>query len=387
MAIGLISKAQQEIAEKRNNILSGHINVIPSPFEGFDDFPGISQAQYVLVTSFTKGGKTQFTLNLLFNAIYYVFHHRYEAAIHVIYFCLEETDVNITMRFMSWLLNKLDHIRVSKEDLMSKKRAIPEYVLNKINSDEYQAYLKFFEEVVDFSETSNPYGILYECREYCRSVGTEHLKQVTYNDKPVFDYYEQNDKQLWNIMVVDHLSLVSEQKGQTKKQAMDQVSENCAKILRNQYKMTTIIIQQQSTEGESIDAFKAGRDRPSTSGLSDSKYTGRDCQVCIGLYSPFKSGLQSYAGYDITLFRNNIRFMEILINRDGEQGGMLPLLFDGKTATFEALPSPKDTIRMTEVTAKVLDMQGRNTRAMMAFSKKVKHKKKKINGKRIPCNG
>ena len=62
--------------------------------------------------------------------------------------------------------------------------------------------------------------------------------------------------------------------------------------------------------------------------------------LVIGLFSPFKFGLPEYKGYDIKKFRDNIRFVEILVSRDGEMGGILPLFFDGATCTFKELPLP-----------------------------------------------
>ena len=47
-------------------------------------------------------------------------------------------------------------------------------------------------------------------------------------------------------------------------------------------------------------------------------------------------------GYDIKKFKDNIRFLEVIVNRDGEMGGILPLFFDGATCTFKELPLPND---------------------------------------------
>ena len=64
--------------------------------------------------------------------------------------------------------------------------------------------------------------------------------------------------------------------------------------------------------------------------------------VVLGLFSPFRFGLPDYMGYDIKKFKDNIRFLEVIVNRDGEMGGILPLFFDGATCTFKELPLPDD---------------------------------------------
>jgi hypothetical protein len=72
--------------------------------------------------------------------------------------------------------------------------------------------------------------------------------------------------------------------------------------------------------------------------------------MVIGLYSPFKYGLTEYEGYDITKFKNHIRFMEILEDRDyGANGNICPLYFDGAVSTFSELPRANDVQAMQRV--------------------------------------
>ena len=72
-------------------------------------------------------------------------------------------------------------------------------------------------------------------------------------------------------------------------------------------------------------------------------------QITLGLFSPFKHGLQEYLGYDITKFKDNIRFLEVLTNRDGSMGGIVALLFDGATCQFSELPKPDDREAIRQV--------------------------------------
>lgn len=65
--------------------------------------------------------------------------------------------------------------------------------------------------------------------------------------------------------------------------------------------------------------------------------------MIIGLYSPFKFQKTSYEGYDITKLRNNVRFMEILDDRNyGANGNICPLMFEGASTYFRELPLPSD---------------------------------------------
>ena len=79
------------------------------------------------------------------------------------------------------------------------------------------------------------------------------------------------------------------------------------------------------------------------------KLIARDCNTMLGIFSPFKHEIPEYMGYDITKFKDNIRFMEIIISRDGGAGTVCPLYFDGATNFFSELPLPNDTEKMSNV--------------------------------------
>ena len=62
----------------------------------------------------------------------------------------------------------------------------------------------------------------------------------------------------------------------------------------------------------------------------------------LGLFSPARHDLREYMKYDITLFRDNIRFLEVVLNRNGASNSICPLYFDGKISYFEELPLPQN---------------------------------------------
>ena len=52
----LRTRVVKNLNDRRQRILDGQLNCIPSPFKRFsEDFIGIEQACYYTVTSFTKG--------------------------------------------------------------------------------------------------------------------------------------------------------------------------------------------------------------------------------------------------------------------------------------------------------------------------------------------
>lgn len=345
----LFDRTQKHLKEKRENIINGSVNCIPSPFPGFkNDFIGFEQSSYITITSYSKGGKTQFTLYLLFEALMYVINNG-TIDLKVFYFPLEEDDEKILLRFESFLLFKLNKIRISPRDLRSTdaNKPVDPHILELLESDEYQLYINAFEKHFEFNKIGNPTGMYRLCKQYALDNGTVYTKKYKARNEfgeieerdGAFDYYVPNNPNRYVIMVVDHCSLVNVEGGLSLKESLDRLSKYMVE-LRNNYGFTPIMIQQQSTENESNDSIKLKNIRPSVRGLSDSKYTGRDTNILLGLFSPFKFGLQEYYGYDISKFKDRIRFLEVCISRDGECGGLKALYFDGATCTFQELPLP-----------------------------------------------
>ena len=350
----LLNRIKGNIIERRNRLKEGKINSIPSPFERFrNDFLGIERKKMYLVSSFTKGSKTQFTTFMfVITPLLYSFYNRDKARVKFFFYLWEETKEDFTNRIISHLLFKLSKgkIEVSPTDLMSSNNDKPlsDEALEMMDSEEFVNIMNYFEECSVFSDSQNPTGIWLECKSYAENNGTTHYKAKKYKDEfgveketQGFDYYEPNDSEEYRILYIDHLSLTSQERGYTLKQAMDKVGEYCI-LLRDRYFFSPVIIQQQNTDNESMDAIKMNKLRPTVAGLADSKYSARNCNVFLGLFSPIKFDLNSYYGYDVTKFKDNIRFLEVILNRGGTMGGLTALYFNGAVCEFQQLPLPTE---------------------------------------------
>lgn len=359
--MSLVNTVLEEIKNRRERLLNNQLNRIPSPFKRFsDDFIGIEQECYTTITSFTKGGKSQFTsYTFIYKPLLFCYLSKTDVSLKIIYFPLEETPNRILQRFISWLLFDFTKgkIRISPRDLRSTITPVPQEVLDVINMPEFQEILSFFQEHVIFpNESSNPTGIYKYCKQYAEEHGTVTTKLGKYRDEfnvprdiQVFDKYVPDDPNEYRLIIIDTINLIDTERGLTLKQSMDKLSEYLAKYLRNRYRFSPIVIQQQTFESEGNEAFKLGRVRPSVAGLGDSKYTSRDSNIVLGLFSPFKFGLREYEGYDITKFKDHIRFLEVCVNRDGEMGGICPLFFDGAICQFEELPRVENKTELQKV--------------------------------------
>lgn len=379
------------LEKRRERLLNGQLNRIPPPFTRFgEDFIGIEQSCYYTITSFTKGGKSQFTsYTFIYKPLLFCYESKADIELKILYFPLEETPERIMQRFISWLLYDYSNgkIRISPKDLRSTVTPVSQEILNIIKSPEIQDIITYFEDHIIFpDEPCNPTGIYKYCVRYAEEHGTIHTKVGKYKDefgnlqeRQVFDRYEQDNPNEYRLIIVDTINLIDTERGLTLKQSMDKLSEYCAKYLRNRYYYSPVIIQQQAFEQEGNEAFKIGRVRPSVAGLGDSKYTSRDSNVVMGLFSPFRFSLREYEGYNIAKFKDNIRFLEMIVNRDGEMGGLCPLFFDGAVCQFSELPKPDDREGLERVYA-YLDTLRNSKKGVSFFIKSIKSLFNKKNG-------
>ena len=356
----LKDRVLSNLQERRDRILNGQLNCIPSPFKRFrNDFIGIEQSCYYCITASTKGGKSQFTsYTFIYEPLMFCYYTNKDIDLKVLYFPLEETPERILQRFISWLLftHSKGEIRISPRDLRSTTDAVPQEILDILQEGEIQNIINYFEEHIIFSTETNPTGVYKFCKQYAEENGTVYTKPGKYKDElgtvretQVFDRYVQNNPNEIRLIIIDTINLIDTERGLSLKQSMDKMSEYLAKYLRNRYHYSPVVIQQQAFEGEGNDAYKLNKFKPSIANNGDSKYTARDSNIVLGLFSPFKFGLAEYEGYDIRKFKDNIRFLEVLISRDGELGGVCPLLFDGAVSAFKELPRPNEVNELNSI--------------------------------------
>ena len=353
----------KDLERRRKNVVEGGINCFPLPFERFrDEWPGIEQEQYIVFTAGTKIGKTMISSYIcIYQTLDYAFEHPGQCSVDILYWPLEESIQRIYQRYMSYLLYKFDGYRLSPRDLRSTSvdYPIPEDALELLKSEKYQERLRFFDDHVHFNTTdTNPTGILRVCEQYAKTVGEYRTRTIISGDgsgREVEEFvsYKPYDPKHYTIVFVDHARLIDNERGMSQKETIDKFSEYAIKYLRDRFKMCVVTIQQQAFATEGIEAIKQKQMTPSVAGLADSKYTSQDANIIVGLFDPNMFGLPSWLGYSINSLDGiclgpHSRFMMLLRGRDGEQGGVCPLYFDGAVCNFEELPRPDDVNAITQ---------------------------------------
>lgn len=369
--LAITDSVMEDLITRRNRVLSGGVNCIPLPFTRLrSDIPGIEQEQYVVVSANQKTGKSQIANFIyVYNALDYAFEHPDQCSVHIIYFALEESIKKIITRYMCYLLFKLDGIRISPNELRSTNAdyPVPDNVLALLQSDKYMERRRFLEEHVQFETTrTSPEDILDICVEYAKTVGTYTSREVSspgsFKSKTIIDDYKDKDPKHYKIVIVDHIGLVEKTSKLGTKAAIDQISEYFVQELRNKYRYCCVAIQQQAAEAEGLEAVKQKKMVPTTSTLSDSKYTARDADLVLGLFDPSRFGLASWLGYTIqdpegNGLRGYARFLYVLANRNDEMGGICPLFFDGAVCNFEELPKVEDVDALNQYYQRVKNIK------------------------------
>lgn len=147
---------------KRERAISGLYNCIPWPFPRFRSIlPGTQMGRFIIVTANQKVCKTKFCdFVYVYETLFFVMQHP-EVKVKILYFCLEESPRKKFTEFLCHLLYRLDKIIISPTELEStdKDHPVPERILELLESDRYQAYIKKFEEMVEYIDSEkNPTG-------------------------------------------------------------------------------------------------------------------------------------------------------------------------------------------------------------------------------------
>lgn len=359
----------KEFKEKRQHVLEGNINCIPFPFKRFrKELPGIERKKNYIITANSKVGKTQI-MDYLFvlSVVMYAYQNKDKVRVKILYFSLEMSIQEKLAQFTAfWLYqHSKGKIRVDTKQLnsLNENSPLPEEILELLDSQEYKDFFDFLEETITFEESiRNPYGIYKECINFALANGKIVYKTGIFNkkkevfdadtgefktvvkkeEKQIIDYYQPNDPDLYVIKIVDHVSLYTPEKGMSLRETMGKASSVDNVILRNIYGFTCVDVQQQAADRESNESFRLDRLTPSPDGLGENKTTQRDCNIMLGLFSPFRVQKASWQGYNVNEFKDHIRFLEVILNRNGQSGTVCPLYFDGAVNFFAELPLPED---------------------------------------------
>lgn len=309
----LFKETLAKINQNKNNLEGGKPNCIP--FDWFPKLkkvvPGIMQGTNWIISASSGVGKTQFTKHsFVFKPIEWVkANSKSGITVKVLYFALEESKHEF---MMSMICNRLYHkygIEIDTLELQSMyETSISEDILDKVK--ECEEYFSDLEEYVDiYDSVSNPTGIYKAVRQYSVDNGTHYYynfktdkekknvlrydvacKEKGFEDSWGYSHYVANNPDEYVIVVVDHFSLLTPEKGaDTLHLAMTKMSaEYGRKQITKHWNYVFVNVQQQAAAGEQAEYTKMGgkieeKFKPSLANLGDNKLTARDkrLKLCV----------------------------------------------------------------------------------------------------------
>lgn len=322
-----------------------HTGITVEPL-GVDDYYGfeVDGDNLFLLSDFTvtHNSKLARYLSVLMP---YEISKKYGLKFKVLFFSLEESKEEFIDNMIIMVLKIKHNIVIDRLSLNSHfENTFDEATVKKIEDsiEDVEDIMKHVD-VVDTID--NPTGIFLYCKQKSNEWGTHHKKVKMFKEngkevpKEVYSHYEPNDPEEHVIIVVDHISLLAPEKGETLHQTMSKWSSNyCVKQICKHFNWSVINVQQTMMNADDLNHFKAKKLEPAISDAADNKTVLRDSKLIITLFAPDRYELPTHNGYPIRVLRDAYRSMGIIKNRFGISNAKVPMFFEGATGRFKELP-------------------------------------------------
>lgn len=359
-----------KIAQNKLNHDNGYFNCIP--FMGMERLekylPGIEQSTYYLIAAASGVGKSKLARYLfIHNPIMFLENNPdSDIQLDILYFSLEESKEKVILAEVSKYLYTQHKLNLSIKQLSSVGRynVLSTEDLQKVQQSEEHVN-NFLKRVKIFDNVRNATGIYKTVRDFALTIGTYYDK----NDTPLtpqevhnvkigvgesykkVSYYKTHNPKHYVIVLIDHISLLQPETGETLWQSMSKMSSNYCLHIRDKFGFIPVVVQQLAADKERIEANFSKADlvqklEPSLDGLGDNKTIARDVNIALGLFAPDRYKITEHNGYDITRFRDRYRSMNIMKSRDGIANKKLPLFFNGAVDFFKELPKVDELEKM-----------------------------------------
>lgn len=287
-------------------------------------------------------GKTSFADDcFLYNPYDFLMENESDIELDIDYFSFE---IEKSTKIIKGICRKIwkDYgILVNPNEILSRgKNYCSDELYSKVL--EYRTYFESMEDIVHIhDESDNPTGINKYLLSKAKENGTIIKKKIgtSKEGKDIMrfkEYIPNNPNKYW-IVFIDHIALMTEERGFNTKQNIDKMSKYLVE-LRNNFNIIPVVIQQLTFDTDNDERYKSKRLTPTLRDFGDSKYTTRDANVIMTLFDPSRYELERFQGYNIKKLGNTFRNLEILVNRDGDPNVNIGLNFIGPVGTFRELP-------------------------------------------------
>jgi hypothetical protein len=218
----------------------------------------------------------------------------------------------------------------------SKKNHIPDETYNLIkNTRDHFDELLDVVEIIDGAE--NPTGIRNHIKAHAKNNGS-FIKKNEYVEE-----YVPNDPNLITIVLLDHIGKLKRERGFSKKENIDKMSEYLGEA-RDRYGFSPVVISQFNRSLSDSQRVRNKELTPDPDDFKDTSNLYEDCDVALALFNPYKFKAYDHMGYNVKKFVNHngynrFRSVTALKNSYGIDDFRVGFCFLGEVGLFGELPT------------------------------------------------
>lgn len=291
---------------------------------------GIKKTTYSVLFAQMGVAKSTFTI---YAYIYKpLLEHLDSGKLFINFYSLEMPVAEVMAKLVSMYLYDTQRIAIGVLDMLSKtsRGVLSDFGYQKIN--ECREWLEKVEKALNIQDTSMSY---------------EDFKRRTFqalNERGDFSgegdnmRYTPHNSEAIQLFIIDHLGKVRCDKGRSKKQEIDLVSD-CIIQFRNMTGASFVAIMQSNRGGMAVSRVKMGYNEPRVEDIKDSNNPAEDANEVLALYDPQRDKLSTYRGFDVAAYRGGLRSICFLKGRNMQANSVIVMNFWGKTGHFDELDS------------------------------------------------
>jgi replicative DNA helicase len=332
-----------DLEEEINRGMRGMNGGVPMGFDRLNKYIGIRKRIYSVVFGATGSGKSAFVHSAyILNPFdwWHVNKHKSSVKVKVMLFSMERSKVYTKAKWLSRKIFLSEGILIPIQKLLGWW----DIKMTKDEHDLVMQYSDYINELCEFCDIieggQNPTGIYKYMKSYATANGkfeeTGEFSKV---------YIPNNESEIV-IPIVDHYGLTKEERGMTKKQAIDKVSEYF-QWSRDHLGYSPVGVSQLNREMSGFMNKKIESFEPTLDHIKESGRPAEDADCVISMFQPSRYKTEDYS-YDVSKFIDPntggdfFRSVKVLKNSYGEADVRIGMGFHGATGMFKELPKKKD---------------------------------------------
>jgi hypothetical protein len=330
----------EELKKEVDNGRDGKNKGLPFGFPHLNRYISLRGGVYNLIFGPTGSGKSTLAHNMfILNPLEWYLKHKPPFKFKVILFSMERSKRYILAKWATRRIFLKHGVYIPFKKILG--------IYGTLTDKEYEYFLdtkEYFEELKEYVDIvegpQNPTGVYMYVKKYAESNG--RIEKINEYEK----VYEPNNKNEVVVVVIDHLGLTKvESKAETKKQAIDKMSEYCQYFIRDLLNYTPVCVSQLTRNLNNPMFLKLNSFEPTLDDVKESGDPCEDSDCVISIFEPIRYRTED-PFYNALKFidktgAKHFRSVKILKNTYGEDDIRIGMGFMGGMF-FSELPTPKN---------------------------------------------